>query len=68
MASLNFNCKKCGITFDSNVGEITFPMGDRPKFGNNIECPKCGIITIDDVLLTELGQTQLTEIHMETTE
>ena len=68
MAIINLNCKKCSIIFDSNVGEIEFPMGERPKFEKNIECPKCGIITIDDVLLTELGQTQLTEIHVGTIE
>jgi len=70
MAELNFECKKCKRTFDNDVGRVTFPTepGKRPKFENNIECPKCGVITIDDVLLTELGQTQLTEIHMGTIE
>lgn len=67
MAELNFICKKCKRTFDCDVGEITFPTkpGQRPVFKNDIECPKCGVITIDNVLLTELGQTQITEIHLE---
>jgi rubredoxin len=67
MAELNFKCRKCKGIFDSEVGEITFPTepGQRPKFENDIICPKCGAITIDDVLLTELGQTQLTAIDMD---
>lgn len=66
MAELNFNCRKCRSIFDSNVGEITFPTkpGQRPKFENDIVCPRCGVIRIEDVLLTELGQTQITEIHL----
>ncbi len=67
MAELNFECKKCRKIFDSNVGTITFPTepGQRPKFENSIVCPSCGVLTIEDVLLTELGQTQLTAIDME---
>jgi rubredoxin len=67
MAELNFRCKKCNGIFDSDVGEITFPVkpDQRPTFENEIVCPKCGVITIDKVLLTELGQTQITEIHLE---
>lgn len=70
MAELNFRCKKCNGIFDSDVGGITFPMkaGERPEFEKDIECPECGVITIDDVLLTELGQTQITEVHLESME
>lgn len=66
MAVLNFRCKKCNGIFDSNVGVITFPKksGQRPIFEKEIVCPKCGVIAIDRVLLTEIGQTQLTEAHL----
>ena len=33
----------------------------RPDFEKPIICPRCGERTIDDVLLTELGQSQMTE-------
>jgi len=65
MALLNFRCRECNGIFDGNVGEITFPKNSqRPKFKKDIVCPKCGVISIDGVLLTEIGQTQLTELHM----
>ncbi len=65
MAVINFRCRKCNSIFDSNVGKITFPRnGQRPIFEKDIICPKCGVISIDKILLTETGQTQLTEIHM----
>ncbi len=65
MTNLNFDCKKCKNTFDSEVGEISFSPEDmRPQFEKDIICPKCGTLTIDDVLLTELGQSQLTEVHL----
>jgi len=28
-----------------------------------VVCPQCGVLTLDEVELTELGQTQLTEIY-----
>jgi len=60
MTELNFQCKKCGREFDCEVGKISFPIGeDRPRFEKEIVCPRCGILTMDEVELTELGQTQL---------
>ncbi len=38
-------------------------MGQRPEFEKDVICEKCVVLTLDDVELTELGQTQLTEIH-----
>ncbi len=66
MPEINFRCRKCNSIFDCNVGKITFPLkpGQRPIYENDIVCPKCGVISIDKVLLTELGQTQLTEAHL----
>ena len=60
MTELNFLCKKCRIEFDSDVGEISFPIEEnRPRFEKDIVCPRCGILTMDEVELTELGQTEL---------
>ena len=66
MVKINFRCRTCNRIFDCNVGEITFPKksGQRPIFEKELICPKCGVIPIDKVLLTEKGQTQLTEVHM----
>ena len=59
---INFECKKCGNVFDCDVGTITVhENSDRPQFEQSIFCPRCGELTMDEVLLTELGQSQLTE-------
>jgi len=59
---INFDCKKCGQTFDCEMGQIGIDEASmRPTFEKDIVCPKCGVLTIDDVLLTELGQSQMTE-------
>lgn len=58
---INFECKKCQLVFDCNVGSVSVPEGsDRPHFEKRLLCPTCGEVTIDDVWLTELGQSQLT--------
>ena len=60
---INFECKKCGCIFDCDIGSVTISKSsDRPCFENKIICPKCGERSIDEVLLTELGQSQLTEV------
>jgi len=65
MTELNFRCKRCKKYFDCDVGKITFPpKQSRPRFEKNMICPKCGIRSMDDVELTELGQTQLAEVYM----
>ena len=59
---INFKCKGCRKKFDNNVGTVNVDEHTwRPVFSNNIICPRCGERTIDEVLLTELGQSQLTE-------
>jgi hypothetical protein len=53
----------CAIaTFDFNVGKITF--GNKLSFENSIVCIKCGLVEIDDLELTELGQTQVAELFL----
>lgn len=64
MAYLNFQCKKCRSVFDFDVGNINFELVDeRPQFENPIRCPRCGPRTLDQLILTEWGQTQLTELY-----
>jgi len=63
---INFECKKCGNIFDCDVGKVTLPDNSfRPHFEKNIICPTCGQCTMDEVFLTELGQSQLTQATMD---
>ena len=62
---INFECKKCRVIFDTDVGIIKMnEQTFRPDFEKPIACPKCGVRTIDEAFLTELGQSQLTEATM----
>ena len=59
---INFRCKKCQREFDCEMGKIEINEATmRPDFENPIICPRCGNRTMDEVLLTEIGQSQLTE-------
>jgi hypothetical protein len=59
---INFECQKCGTLFDCDTGTVTFPEdSDKPDFEKEIICPECGLLSIDEVLLTEIGQSQLTD-------
>ena len=59
---IEFKCKKCSNIFTCDIGEATISEESfRPEFEKEIICPKCGKLSIDDVLLTEKGQGQLTE-------
>ena len=59
---INFECKKCHKEFDCDVGKIGINEATlRPDFEKQILCPRCGKRTIDEVLLTEIGQSQMTE-------
>lgn len=65
MTKLDFVCKKCQQNFVCDVGDISFPIeSERPHFQKNIVCLTCGIRSMDDVKLTELGQTQLSLVFM----
>lgn len=65
MPFINFKCKKCKRVFDFDVGKISFELVDeRPQFENQIKCSHCGALTLDEVELTEIGQTELTEIYL----
>ena len=59
---INFECKKCCREFDCEVGDLSLSDdGMRPVFEKNIICPRCGELSMDEVLLTELGQSQMTD-------
>lgn len=59
---IEFVCKKCSNIFTCDIGEATISEKSfRPEFEKEIICPKCGKLSIDDVLLTEKGQSQLTD-------
>jgi hypothetical protein len=60
--NINFECKKCRKHFDCDVGTIGINERTmRPVFEKEIVCPYCGRRSMDQVLLTELGQSQMTE-------
>jgi len=64
--TINFECKGCHQEFDCDVGDIGIDEKTlRPDFEKSIICPRCGQRTIDEVLLTELGQSQMTEATMD---
>lgn len=59
---INFECRECGGIFDCDVGTVTMPEDShRLSFEKQILCPKCGQRSKDDVFLTKLGQSQLTQ-------
>ena len=59
---INFECKKCRKEFDCYVGQVAINEETlRPDFEKPIVCPRCGERSIAEVLLTELGQSQMTE-------
>lgn len=67
---INFLCLKCGIEFDCDVGEIDFTMEDgMPGYEHSIVCSRCGAKYTgegdnfsDNFELTEIGQSQMTEL------
>ncbi len=63
---VEFECTKCGTIFETEVGEVTVNVDTlRPEFEYDIICPQCGKLTINDLLLTETGQGQLTALTMD---
>ena len=65
MPFINFKCKKCRKVFDFDVGKISFKLvNERPQFENQSKCSHCGVLTLDEVELTEIGQAELTAIYL----
>ena len=62
---INFECQKCQLVFNCEVGKIGMNTETfRPTFEKKITCPNCGELSIDEVFLTELGQSQMTMATM----
>jgi hypothetical protein len=63
---ISFECKKCRREFDCEMRKIGInELTMRPDFEKPIICPRCGKRTMDEVFLTELGQSQMTEATMD---
>lgn len=71
---INFWCIHCEIEFDFDVGKINFETEDgSPEYQNAIICRQCGVKYVgkvdnfsDNFELTEIGQSQLTELMFST--
>ena len=62
---INFECRDCNNIFDYNVGNISQRSDEMyPNFENAVNCSSCGIRTVEQLYLTELGQSQMTEWAM----
>lgn len=69
---IQFYCIHCKIEFLCDVGRIEFETEDlTPKFEKPVICPDCGVQYqgtpekfTDHFEVTELGQSQLTELHL----
>jgi len=59
---VNLNCGKCKTNYDFEVGEPTTDETMRLVFEHKPLCPKCG--AEDKELLSEIGQSQMTEWHL----
>ena len=62
MTTINFECRHCGGLFDADVGDVAVNEQTlRRAFEKPVRCPQCGPRSLDQFLLTELGQTQMSE-------
>ncbi|MFA6994748.1 MAG: hypothetical protein WC246_03940 [Candidatus Paceibacterota bacterium] len=59
---VNFKCGGCKHIYDFEVGEPSMDKNYKLVFQNKPICPKCQ--AIDNVLLTERGQSQMTDWHL----
>jgi rubredoxin len=59
---VNLKCGQCKTNYNFEVGEPSTDKNMRLVFEHKPICPKCG--AIDKELLSELGQSQMTEWHL----
>lgn len=59
---VNLKCGECQHVYDYQVGEPSMDKNYTLVFENKSICPKCG--AKDKDLLTELGQSQMTDWHL----
>ena len=59
---VEFECRDCGKIFSCDVGQVSVDqVALRPRYEKAVRCPHGGPRTIDQLFLTELGQSQMTE-------
>lgn len=59
---VNFNCGECKTNYDFEVGKPDNDDNMRLIFEIDPVCPNCGVVGKD--LLSELGQSQMTDWHL----
>jgi len=59
---VNLKCGVCKTNYNFEVGKPSTDKNMRLFFEHKPVCPKCG--AIDKELLSELGQSQMTEWHL----
>lgn len=59
---ISLECRVCQTQFAGEVGQVSFTP--EPVFSNRPVCPKCGPRTNDQLWLTEQGQSELTELYL----
>ena len=59
---VNLNCGVCRTNYDYEIGEPSMDDNMRLVFEHEPVCPKCGAKGKE--LLSELGQSQMTEWHL----
>lgn len=59
---LNFDCKRCGHNYDFQVGQLTFDANGDGQLELPPHCAHCGS---NAWALSEIGQSQVTAVHLE---
>ena len=59
---VNLNCDNCKTNYNYEIGEPSTGENMQLIFEYKPKCPKCGVL--EKELLSELGQSQMTEWHM----
>ena len=58
---LNFDCKHCHTNYDFEIGRLTFNANGDGALEIQPHCPRCDS---DQWALSELGQSQVTAVHL----
>ena len=59
---VNLKCEDCKTVYNFEVGDVSMDNFGNLVFENKTICPNCKVEDKD--LLTELGQSQMTEWHL----
>ncbi len=53
---VTFECQGCGQEFSCDAGRVSIDQeAMRPVFEKAVVCPRCGVRTLEQVILTELS-------------